>query len=56
MSALQQEIPIGSQVLCYSDAQDAVLVFLTLHLRLALSFMKLWKKVLEDEFHDYEFY
>ena len=55
MSALQQEIPIGALVLCYSDAQDACSLVLDALFKIVnLSFMKLWKKVLEDEFLEYK--
>ncbi|GFH48490.1 predicted protein [Chaetoceros tenuissimus] len=55
MSVLQQEIPITSLVLCHSDAQDARARVLDAPFKVEnLSFNKLWKKVLVEQFTDFE--
>ncbi|GFH50451.1 predicted protein [Chaetoceros tenuissimus] len=55
MSALQQEIPITSLVLCHADALDARARVLDAPFKVEnLSFNKLWRKVLEELFDDFE--
>ena len=55
MSALQQEMPITSLLLCHADALDARARVLDAPFKVEnLSFNKLWKKVLEEPFDDFE--